>query len=297
MFYQYESMGVDLSLHQTFELGDAIFSIGFSSDGHYLAAGCLKSTQVFDIGVNAKIATFRVDIVKQGDRNLINDVRFTADSRYLVGACEDKNIYIWDITRKTLEKRLIGHEDEVQCLDISTASDRLASGSRDSTIRVWNITFGTTLQTINLWPEEVTSVAFSPDAKLLAGGTDEGIIHLWDTEAWALVYKLEAHTNTISSVIFSHQGDELVSSSWDNSVRIWRLSDEGGSTTACGICKARLLGHSDKVRDLAKSPDGMWIVSGGSDQTLQFWDAKDGRRVLKIYFDEQVHLDSEANEG
>ena len=70
------------------------------------------------------------------------------------------------------------------------------------------------------------------------------------------LYLAAGHQNPVESVAFSADGKSLASGSWDNSIKLWRLSAEGASEYAT------LTGHKSRVTSVAFSPDGKSLASG-----------------------------------
>ena len=63
---------------------------------------------------------------------------------------------------------------------------------------------------------------------------------------------------------FSPDGQILASDSFDNTIRLWRVSD--------GSLLRTLEGHtSDMWRPVAFSPDGRTLASGSMDGTIRLW--------------------------
>jgi WD40 repeat protein len=61
----------------------------------------------------------------------------------------------------------------------------------------------------------------------------------------------------------------LASGAWDDSVRLWRVSD--------GVQMQRLIGHSGRVFDVAFAPDGAALASAGADGQVLVWEPRTGR--------------------
>jgi WD40 repeat protein len=74
-------------------------------------------------------------------------------------------------------------------------------------------------------------VCFSPDGKRLASaGGDHpqpGEVKVWDAEKGQEFLSLKGHANVVTCVCFSPDGRRLATASWDNTVKIWRLSEDG----------------------------------------------------------------------
>jgi len=72
----------------------------------------------------------------------------------------------------------------------------------------------------------VFSVVFSPDGRYLAVGTDGGSsVQLIDTSSWQVIRALEGHTGSVLSVAFSSDGMLLASGSYDETIKLWDISD------------------------------------------------------------------------
>jgi WD40 repeat protein len=65
------------------------------------------------------------------------------------------------------------------------------------------------------------------------------------------------------SVAFSPDGKTLASGSYDNTIKLWRVSD--------GRLMKTLTGHGSSVLSVAFSPDGKTLASGSEDNTIKLW--------------------------
>lgn len=79
-----------------------------------------------------------------------------------------------------LRKKLVGHDDSISGVDISTDGTRIVTGSSDATIRVWDASTGAQLCQLPVGAN-VNSVRFSPGEKRLAAAHDEGV-SIWETD-------------------------------------------------------------------------------------------------------------------
>lgn len=70
-------------------------------------------------------------------RRAVRVLRYTADSRTLIGGCGDGVIRVWDLVRGEEVRRLTGHRGAVLSLALSADGKTLVSGSQDTTALVW----------------------------------------------------------------------------------------------------------------------------------------------------------------
>ncbi|HEX2572653.1 MAG TPA: protein kinase, partial [Polyangia bacterium] len=112
--------------------------------------------------------------------------------------------------------------------------------------------------------DESTSTfgAFSPDGRLFAGASQGRVIRLWDIETGHTVKSLPYHVD-LEAVTFTPDGRTVAFAEWN--VPVVKLWD-----TMSGKVRA-LPEQAGVLTALAISPDGRWLVSGGSDHKLWLW--------------------------
>jgi ribosome assembly protein 4 len=137
-----------------------------------------------------------------GHQQLINDVRFSPDTRLIASASFDKSIKIWDgksgkwvelkayyfyhlifiLIEYVFKIRFIttlrGHVQAVYQLSFSADSRLLVSGSADSTLKVWDLKKGKLHVDLPGHADEVFAVDWSPDGQMVASGGKDRILKL-----------------------------------------------------------------------------------------------------------------------
>ncbi|CAK5262046.1 unnamed protein product [Mycena citricolor] len=270
-------MLTDVGLVHTFVHSTVVCCVQFSADGRYLATGCNRSAQIFDVQTGVKTCSLVDESngvgASAGDL-YIRSVRFSPDGRLLATGAEDRKIRIWDIQQRQIIKVFSGHMQEIYALDFSRDGRRIVSGSGDRTARIWDMESSKSI-TLNVDGERegdagVTSVAISPDGRYVVAGSLDNVVRIWDANTGALVDRLRGHRDSVYSVVFTPDGRGVISGSLDKTLKCWDIGrkDKDGMDK----CTMNFLGHKDYVLSVAVSHDGKWIVSGSKDRGVQFWD-------------------------
>ncbi|KIL58694.1 hypothetical protein M378DRAFT_63110, partial [Amanita muscaria Koide BX008] len=279
--------------------------VRFSSDGKYLATGCNRTAQIYDTKTGAKTCVLTDETAGKAGDLYIRSVCFSPDGKLLATGAEDKQIRIWDISKKRIVRVFDGHQQEIYSLDFSLDGRLIVSGSGDKTARIWDMANADAppkVLTIND-PDSlngdagVTSVAISPNGQFVAAGSLDTIVRIWDIATGHLVERLRGHRDSVYSVAFTPDGKGLVSGSLDKTLKYWDVSSlllsgnanavaatAGSRTPGQQVvvkgekipspCTMNFTGHKDYVLSVAVSHDGQWVVSGSKDHGVQFWDAR-----------------------
>ena len=185
-------------------------------------------------------------------------------------------------------------------------------------IQLFDRTRGDILHIYDVQKGSIYSLAFSPDGLLLATGNENSDIDLWDAETGRHKLKLEGHDHLVCSVNFSPDGKTVVSGSWDGTICLWDavsgkqinvfesenkyvfekvVFSPDGSLIACAgnigqvylldgntaAHKKTLLGHTQRVNDIAFSPDMCTLASSSSlDGSVRIWEVATGENIRTI---------------
>ncbi|KAK4455962.1 transcriptional repressor tup1 [Podospora aff. communis PSN243] len=288
IFNQGVARVLDVDLVHTLQHESVVCCVRFSTDGKYVATGCNRSAQIYDVATGEKICILQDESIDLNGDLYIRSVCFSPDGKYLATGAEDKLIRVWDIEAKRIRNTFQGHEQDIYSLDFARDGRTIASGSGDRTVRLWDIETGSNILTLSI-EDGVTTVAISPDAKFVAAGSLDKSVRVWDIKTGYLIERLEGadgHKDSVYSVAFSPNGRELVSGSLDKTIKMWELSASRGMNQQPplkgGRCTKTFEGHRDFVLSVALTPDQQWVLSGSKDRGVQFWDPRTGQTQLML---------------
>ncbi|RWS17797.1 notchless protein 1-like protein [Dinothrombium tinctorium] len=109
-----------------------------------------------------------------GHQQLVNDVKFSPDTRIIASASFDKSIKLWDGKSGKFITSLRGHVHCVYQVSWSADSRLLVSGSADSTLKVWDMSTKKIMFDLPGHADQVYAVDWSPDGeRVVSGGKDK----------------------------------------------------------------------------------------------------------------------------
>ncbi|CAD1810269.1 Transcriptional repressor TUP1 domain protein [Candida parapsilosis] len=286
---------LDVDLIHSLDHSSVVCCVRFSKDGKFIATGCNKTTQVFNVETGELVAkliddssnseTKEEDTPSSNGDLYIRSVCFSPDGKLLATGAEDRLIRIWDLTTKRIIKVLRGHEQDIYSLDFFPDGDRLVSGSGDRSVRIWSLRSGQCSLTLSI-EDGVTTVAVSPDGKLIAAGSLDRTVRVWDSTTGFLVERLDSgndngngHEDSVYSVAFSNTGNQIASGSLDRTVKLWNLDGKSDKNSSC---EATYIGHKDFVLSVCCTPNNEYILSGSKDRGVIFWDQASANPLLML---------------
>ena len=259
----------------------------FSANGNYFASVMAGSIRIFDITTEMEIASlFANDAVGVGS------VCFNRDGSKLAAGYVNGAIDLWNIATKKIEKKFFGHTQTVCTLDVS--EHWVVSGSVDGSVRVWSMKSGGNLKTFKppTSASHVTAVALCPNGKYVAAGSLHGWVGVWTMQGAVVLKKSKGHEGRVNCVVFSATKNELISGATDKTVKVWKFSVSRkwfGGLFEIQSEETTFDKHKDRVTSVAASEDGKWIMSGGVDKSVIFWNAIDGKAHFILQVHEEKH--------
>ncbi|MCJ1472828.1 general transcription repressor [Lambiella insularis] len=239
---------LDVDLVHTLTHESVVCCVRFSHDGRYVATGCNRSAQIFEVSSGRQVQCLQDDTVDKDGDLYIRSVCFSPDGKYLATGAEDKLIRVWDIATNKIRHTFAGHDQDIYSLDFARNGKHIASGSGDRSVRIWDIDSGREI--INLQIEDgVTTVAMSPDGQYVAAGSLDKSVRVWETRSGLIHERLdgaEGHKDSVYSVAFAPNGRELVSGSLDKTIKMWEIPEHRqmvGHPPRAGKCVRTFEGH------------------------------------------------------
>lgn len=249
------------------ESGDHACSLAWIQEGHILAVGNNSgSVELWDCSQMKRLRVMNGHSARVGS---------LAWNSYLVSSgSRDGQIIHHDVRQRDhVIGSLNGHTQEVCGLKWSNDYKYLASGGNDNIVNVWSAISGsvgtasTPLHVLNQHQAAVRALAWCPwQPNILAtgGGTADRCIKFWNVSNGTCLNSVDTKSQ-VCSLLFSKNYKELISAHGyaNNQLTIWKYPSM--------IKQTDLTGHTQRVLQMAISPDGSTVMSAGADETLRLW--------------------------
>lgn len=260
---------------------DSVASVAISPDGNTIASGSSdKTIRLWD----SHTATHRKTLT--GHTGSVHSVTFNPDGKILASGGW-KQTRLWDVHSGEHRRTLTSNSRHINSVVFSSDGNIIASGGdaySDEVVHLWDVHTGEHKKTLTKYIHSVNSVVYTPDGNtIIAGGWSAGEeasmfekIYLWDASTGNHIKTLTDHIAFrdrmfagVASMVLSPDGNILVygevhSLGYGGDIHLWDFHTREYI--------GKLIGHTSSVDNLAFSPDGKTLASGGRDGTILLWD-------------------------
>lgn len=244
---------------------DYISCVAWAAEGSYLAVGdSCASIDLWDVQSSKLMRSMR------GHTDRISSLKW--NNHVLASGSRLGHLHLHDV--RIAEHKIAtleGHSQEICGMAWSPESNChiLATGANDNLIHIWDDrNVSAPVHTFSDHQAAIKAVAFCPwQPRTLAtgGGSLDRHIRIWNTATGNLLNAVDTGSQVSSIVWSSEEYKELASGHGysHNQVTIWKYPSMAKV--------ADLQGHTSRVLDLLKSPDGTKIASAAGDETIRMW--------------------------
>lgn len=238
-----------------------INSIALSGKAQYLALSSGNEIRIW------RLADRQPYRILRGDSDLIWDIIFCREERYLISRDSNNTVYLWNVEESQIELS-IEHPVDLRSLAISHNESWVAAGSVDGTVFLWDVQTGHLRQKLNDGRHtSIHAIAFNPDDDVLIAGNSDHTIVLWEIESGTRIDELIGHQATITCFgqIRLHH-NFLISGSSDGVINIWDMAtrERFGSLQA----------HSNIISGICIGTDGRYATSS-FDGHVKVWNIEE----------------------
>jgi WD40 repeat protein len=229
-----------------------------------------------------------------GHEDWITAVAAAADGRLAATAARDHQIYLWELSSGQLRRSL-----PISALPKSMAFDPtgqwLAVACANQTVCLFAVYGqGEKPQTVLQLAEAAHCITYSPDGRWLTAVGDKNSLWVYDFQtqtATNLTAPGGAPTSALNSVRFAKDGWGLAAGGDDGIVHNF-VAYHPDSKAPLPPERWLHLGVANRqngvIRALALTADGNYVVSGGDDKQLYWWDVAHQRQIGALPLPEPI---------
>lgn len=246
---------------RTFSGGHVIIDATISANGKILAAyddqfSITGNLILWNVEDGEKLTTIKALEGYTGDD--ITSIALSPDGQYIAAGWKSYSAKIWSVASGSLQSTLEDLQPKGETYYYSSfalafspdSQTMLMAGS--NVIGVWDVTKGALLSNASIKSDSIYKIALSPDGQTLA--SVEGInVYLWQiSDGKSILFEDEVQSRDFA---FSPDGTSLLTSLFDNTARMWPLSEQGAR-------RSFEMEKKENIWEVAFSPDGKNLALG-----------------------------------
>jgi WD40 repeat protein len=258
----------------------------FSPTGSYLVVGGRCGVKI----CNAETGEERRTLQAQAPGKDVSACAVSPDGSFIVSACHDRTLSVWDAKSGREQFVLQGHTKKVTACDVNPTGSLVVSASADHTVKLWHSRTGEQRKTLTGHTGEVGGCKFTPDGASVVSASNAAILafvtgdqreadytlRVWDSETGAHRATFRSPGLPEGVLAVSPDGSFMVSSHVGG-LTIWDLHTRS---------KRQVL-QQHLVKGCAVSPDASLIGSAGGAAAggeMVLWDVVSGAELTRLAF-------------
>lgn len=200
---------------------------GFVSGGSDKMVKFWKFELVKDENGQGKRLSFMQDSRALKVADQVTCVRCSSGGKFLAVATLDLKETIYFIDSLKLCHELYGKSLPATCMDFSTDSSLIVTGSKDSSLRIYGTDFGDQRRLLkNAHQGGVTDLRFIPKTHMFFSCGHDGTVKQWDADNFQRIITLEGHSGIVRCLAVCPRGAWVISGGQDRSLRLWERTQE-----------------------------------------------------------------------
>jgi WD40 repeat protein len=279
--------------------GGSIFSVAFSHDGKYLAAGTKTDVTIWRVGIwscDVRLVGPTGSAARSADfsptgryiRSEYKPLSFSPTERYIASGFRN-TVVIWELMvardgdseklTPKLQGLLEGHIDTV--ISMAYTSDDCLMSSECGTVKIWEPR--TLVPVGDNDTDGAACLTFSVDGRYFASGTKSSLLQIWSTRKERRVGTIGQNLPyRLMSVATSPTGEHLALG-YDTGVGIWE-----SSTEPCGWTLAQDLSCRGKPLAIAFSSKGTFLAVYEEASNVTLWKQNDNSKKERWWIQQEL---------
>jgi WD40 repeat protein len=253
-----------------------VLTVAYSYDGTFAASGGKdKNVYLYRTGFDS-VNYVKPPVIRMNAA--VNSIVFSPDGLYLAAGGDDKTIRLRNLATGDTTT-LVDAASDVHAVAISSTGSEILSGDNFGKVWARNTSSGNLIRLVRTSTQPVQSLAFSPsDINQFASAGVDGRIKRWKIVEGTRIDSMPVGgtSSSMESIAYSSDGGYILSGQAlpDTGVKLWNVSSK--------LVTSTFNGNTGGVAAVAFSPDGLYVASGGLDNSLRVWDRSNGTLKLVL---------------